>query len=72
LISRGGKLHPNQESVTRGVQNRTNPNRNHKKPHLVRMYWDHFFTQPHGLVWFAVLIFPTEPNKTKPQYKKKH
>jgi len=28
------------------------------------MYLDHFFTQPHDLVWFAVFILPTEPNKT--------
>jgi len=41
-----------------------------KKPHMVRMYSDHFFIQPHDLVWFAVLILPTEPNQTKPQYKK--
>jgi len=34
------------------------------------MYLDHFFTQPYGLVRFAVLILPTEPNQTKPQYKK--
>jgi len=27
------------------------------------MYSDHFFTQPHGLVWFAVLILPTKPNR---------
>jgi len=27
------------------------------------MYLDHFFTQPHGLVWFAVLILPTKPNR---------
>ena len=34
------------------------------------MYSDQFFTQPHGLVQFAVLILPTEPNQIKPQYKK--
>jgi len=33
---------------------------------MVRMYSDHFFIQPYGLVWFAVLILPTEPNQTKP------
>jgi len=34
------------------------------------MYSNNFFTQPHGLVWFTVLILQTEPNQTKPQYKK--
>jgi len=34
------------------------------------MYSDQFFTQPHGLVRFEVFILPTEPNQTKPQYKK--
>jgi len=27
------------------------------------MYSDHFFTQPHGLVRFTILILPTEPNR---------
>ena len=63
-----GCLKSNQSN--RKTANRTNPNRNRKKPHFVQMYSDRFFTQPHGLVWFAVLILPTEPNQTKPQYKK--
>jgi hypothetical protein len=59
---------PNQSN--RKTANRTNPNRIRKKPHLVWMYSDQFFTQPHGLVRFAVLILSTESNQTKPQYKK--
>ena len=59
---------PNQ--YNRKTVNRTNPNRNRKKPHLVRMYSDHFLAQLHDLVWFAVFILPTEPNQTKPQHKK--
>jgi len=56
-----------------GVQNRINPiekrkpnhlNRTCKKSHFVRMYSDHFFTQPHGLVRFVILILSTAPNQT--------
>jgi len=56
------------------VHNRTNPiekpqtestqTKTTKKPHLVWMYTDHFFTKPHGLIRFAVFILPTEPNQT--------
>jgi hypothetical protein len=69
-----------QQLQIRGVQNRTNPI---GKPHTeliqIETAKNHiwfgciqiiFFTQLHGLVWFAVLILPTEPNQTKPRYKK--
>lgn len=55
--------------LTRVDQNQTNPIEKPQtvkietaKNRLIRMYLDHFFTQPHGLVWFAVFILPTEPN----------
>jgi len=35
------------------------------------MYSDHFFTQPYGLVQFAIFILPNEPNQIKPQHYKK-
>ncbi|RHN44154.1 hypothetical protein MtrunA17_Chr7g0216281 [Medicago truncatula] len=41
-----------------------------QKPYLVGMYSNHFITEPHGLVGFAVFILPTEPNQTKQQHKK--
>jgi len=55
------------ETTGRGVQNRTNQNRNRKKPHMVWMYSDNFFTQP---TWFGSVCGFDFTNQTKPQYKK--
>jgi len=60
-----------QNQTNRKTANRSNPNQNCIKLHLVWMYLDHLFTQPHGLVQFMAFILPTELNQTKPQYKKK-
>ena len=58
------KTKPTQQKTA----NQTKPNQNRKKPHLVRIRLGHFLIKPHGLVWFAVCIFQTELNQTKPHY----
>ena len=56
---------PNQSD--RKTVNRTNPNRNRKKPHLVRMYSNHFF---YSTAWFGSVCGFDFINRTKPQDKK--
>lgn len=51
---------PNQPN--RKTANQTNSKRNSKKLHLICMYLELFFTQPHCLVRFAVFYFT---NRTK-------
>ena len=58
------KTKPTQQKTA----NQTKPNRNRKKPHLVRIRLGHFLIKPHGLVWFAVCILQTELNQTKLHY----
>jgi len=41
------------EPIQKKIANRTNPNRNRKKLHLVRVYWDHFFLL-NRMVWFGL------------------
>jgi len=53
---------PNQSN--RKIENRINPNRNCKKPYLVRCIWIAFLLN--WMVWFSLRFSFYQPNQTKP------